>query len=344
MIEKIMKIIVNKYYYEGEKRVFINNLKKHKQKIILMDTSIHNNIGDACIGLAETSFLENTNFQLVEITQEECELFLEIIPHYVNKKDIIVIHGGGNLGNVWLHHEQMRRKIVKMFPNNLIISMPQTFHFTDDEAGEKERKISASIYNSHNNMHFFARERVSYDLMKKYFTVDVKLTPDIVLYLNKNHFNLENISRKNILFCLRNDAEKSMDIDLRQKLEHYFIQRYENIEYTDMISNGQIGKEIREEIVKDKMIEFKKAKLVITDRLHGMIFAYLTNTPCLVFKNNNHKIYGVYEWIKECDYIKFIHDSDFTEEFLNKEILDVITSEKKDIDLNKEFVSLNKMF
>jgi pyruvyl transferase EpsI len=30
-----------------------------------------------------------------------------------------------------------------------------------------------------------------------------------------------------------------------------------------------------------------------------MIFSYITNTPCLVFLNNNHKISASYEWIKE---------------------------------------------
>ena len=47
-----------------------------------------------------------------------------------------------------------------------------------------------------------------------------------------------------------------------------------------------------------------------TDRLHGMIFAFITGTPAIVFSNNNHKIEGAYEWIKDCGYIYFIKNGE----------------------------------
>ena len=45
----------------------------------------------------------------------------------------------------------------------------------------------------------------------------------------------------------------------------------------------------------DKFKDFQKSELVITDRLHGMIFCYITKTPCIVMPNNNHKILMTYE-------------------------------------------------
>lgn len=44
---------------------------------------------------------------------------------------------------------------------------------------------------------------------------------------------------------------------------------------------------------------------MITDRLHGMIFAAITSTPCIALRNSNHKIEYSYEWFKDCGYIKF---------------------------------------
>ena len=35
---------------------------------------------------------------------------------------------------------------------------------------------------------------------------------------------------------------------------------------------------------------FAKSRLIVTDRLHGMIFALVTRTPCLAFDNTNKKI------------------------------------------------------
>lgn len=52
--------------------------------------------------------------------------------------------------------------------------------------------------------------------------------------------------------------------------------------------------------------------MVITDRLHGMIFCYITNTPCLVFQNNIYKVRETYEWIKGNKNINLV--SDYVEE------------------------------
>ena len=42
----------------------------------------------------------------------------------------------------------------------------------------------------------------------------------------------------------------------------------------------------------------------LTNRLHCMIFAYLSKTPCLAFDNKSKKVSGVYEWIKDCEFIQ----------------------------------------
>ena len=68
-------------------------------------------------------------------------------------------------------------------------------------------------------------------------------------------------------------------------------------------------------------MEFASAELVVTDRLHGMIFATITGTPCLVFSNNNHKVSESYKWIHSLPYIKFIKTAEeaisFIPELLN---------------------------
>ena len=62
----------------------------------------------------------------------------------------------------------------------------------------------------------------------------------------------------------------------------------------------------REKAVKNKLREISESRLLITDRLHAMIFAVLTNTPCLAFDNATHKVSGVYEWLKDLDYIRMV--------------------------------------
>ena len=84
------------------------------------------------------------------------------------------------------------------------------------------------------------------------------------------------------------------------------------INISDMIvsEQGQISTEERNKIIINKLNQFKSSKIVITARLHGMIFSALTEIPCIVFFNNNHKVIGVYQWIKELPYIQLVENLD----------------------------------
>ena len=77
--------------------------------------------------------------------------------------------------------------------------------------------------------------------------------------------------------------------------------------------------------------QFESSEWIITDRLHGMIFAFITRTPAIVIPNNNHKIGSCYEWIKNCGYIFFVPEPSI------KVILDIL--KRKDIQYNFEQVS-----
>ena len=47
---------------------------------------------------------------------------------------------------------------------------------------------------------------------------------------------------------------------------------------------------LTEEKIEEMLKKYRKCQLVITDRLHGMIFAAITSTPCIALGNYNHKI------------------------------------------------------
>ena len=61
-------------------------------------------------------------------------------------------------------------------------------------------------------------------------------------------------------------------------------------------------------IDEEKLNEFAGAEIMITDRLHAMVFAAISGTACVVMKNNNHKITGTYDWIRDLPHIQFADD------------------------------------
>ena len=81
-----------------------------------------------------------------------------------------------------------------------------------------------------------------------------------------------------------------------------------------------IGGKKREEILDNKFKQFQTSQIVITDRLHGMIFATITETPCVVFGNFNHKIIESYKWLKNLEYIRFCNNMNEIEDIIEEVI------------------------
>ncbi|WP_318767592.1 polysaccharide pyruvyl transferase family protein [Lactiplantibacillus carotarum] len=83
--------------------------------------------------------------------------------------------------------------------------------------------------------------------------------------------------------------------------------------------------------------EISSHKLIITDRLHGMIFGYLTQTPVIVFPNNNWKIESTYRtWLTGVSYISLI-DSPMTNEAFYSEIQKVLKNKPKFVGTKNKF-------
>lgn len=300
---------------------FLYDSRKIKgEKIYLIGAPVYGNLGDQAITLGEYKFLENIKFHktLVEIPSFYIRRHTELFKFIIGKSDIL-IQGGGFLGSLWPVEEEMVRKVIKNFPDNKIVIFPQTLYFTDDEEGIKQKTISQEIYKEHKNITLFLRDEVSYRFAKNDMKMkNIHLAPDMALILD----SVERVDevRENILFCLRGDKEKSLSKEQEQKLIDVVGRLYpeDKIIYTDTVSTKNVWKNQREKAVYDKIEEFSKAKMVVTDRLHGMVFAALAGTPCIVMGSCNYKVKGIYNWIKNNTYISFVDDFNLIDESIHK--------------------------
>ena len=219
-------------------------------------------------------------------------------------------------GDTYERPEKGRRRIIELFPNNKIIMFPQTVYFSDTEEGKKQLEISKNIYNNHPNLVLIAREKPSYEFLKEHFTnAKIYLTPDIVLTLDEQ----KEIKREGALLVFRTDKEKVISDECIKEIENKISEVYDSFIYSDMsLGSGivNIAGKYRDTILENKFKQFQSAEVAITDRLHGMIFAAITGTPCVVFGNFNHKIEKSYDWIKDLGYIFFCNKfEDFDEAF-----------------------------
>ena len=295
-----------------------------RKNVYLIGTPSHTNVGDNAIALAEYLFLESCGIPLrhiKEITEAEYETYEELIVKALRgKRRLILLHGGGNMGNQWLQEELLRRRMMERLPKHRMVIFPQTFFYTKDDAGAAECRASIPYYDGRNGLTITARETLSFELMKGcYPHADVLLTPDIVLSAAPERLGVRSGLRNGVLFVLRSDGERNLTENDADELMQVVLRSGMQYRVTDMITELPVEKEHRDVIVRQKLDEFSAAELVITDRLHAMVFAAVTGTPCVVLQNNNHKIAGTYEWIRSLPYIR-LADSVMQAEELMEEL------------------------
>lgn len=282
----------------------------------LVGTPIHPNVGDSAIVLAELDFLKKLLPQgadLVEVTDDSLRRNRALaLRAFSDSKKPLLWHGGGNMGDLWIEQELLRRDSFAALEGKRIISFPQTIFYSDTPEGKALATSSVPFYNGKTGLTLTARESRSFDIMKSiYPDTDVELMPDIVLSTCAETFGVVPRQRVGVLLCLRNDVEKSLSEQLRDELKACLKQLGVQFRMTDMgAASNIITAETRSEIVRRKMQEFCGARLVVTDRLHGMVFAALTGTPCVVFSNYNHKVKSTYDWISYLPFIRYAESLD----------------------------------
>lgn len=290
----IVRLIINVMYAK--------TFHKGHYAFLLM-TLLGGNLGDQAITIAESQL-----FSKIHFVEMPCENMNSYVKHIKLIKKLIgneaiLFTGGGYLGTLWYPSAEVYvRKIIKEFPHNPIILLPNTCYYENTLWGDYEFEKSKDIYNTHNNLKVFVREAFSYELIKKCYK-NVILIPDMVMFLDESK---KNVVREGVLLCLRHDLEKSMTLDQTTTLESVLRAKFGSLIVTDTVIQKKVSRIKREKEVKEKLKQFQTSELVVTDRLHGMIFAAITGTPCIVLKSKSHKLQGCYEWIKKLEYIRIL--------------------------------------
>lgn len=297
-------------------------VKKLQEKISIEDhiilfvlTPTHGNLGDHAIAEAIINLLKELDLNYIEITDKQ----LRLLKKYRRLKKLnghpVIVNGGGNIGTLWPTAEDMFRKIILSAPDSKIICMPNTAYFENTEAGNKELKLSHKIYNQHSNLKICAREIISYELLEN-MECNVALIPDMVLSMNQCK---EKVERKGCLLCLRKDIERTRTEAAENTILQQARQLFgDHMLESDMVIDKRILPEQRTTELEKKYDEFRHAELVITDRLHGMIFSAICGTPCIVLNSKSPKVKGCYEWIKHLGYIHFAENAESITEIYSK--------------------------
>ncbi|WP_201529337.1 polysaccharide pyruvyl transferase family protein [Psychrobacter frigidicola] len=282
----------------------------------------YGNIGDLAITAAQVSFLRcyAPGQHVVRIPISATRTLIRSVKRQVGPDDLITIIGGGNMGDMYPDIEELRQLVIRSFPENRIVCFPQTLDWDNSVKSKQALKRIVKTYSQHPDIHVFARETITYAKLNELFSahsnVTIGLVPDIVMSATADTLGTKDcLEPSGILRCLRNDKEAALSAAQYTILDAALTETGLAISKTDTHAGGSQLSEIHcEKLLADKLSQFRAAKLVVTDRLHGMILCLLSGTPCLVLPNANHKIRQTrLDWLRDHPRLIFVEPEQFDE-------------------------------
>jgi len=279
----------------------IVELIKDKNDVFYFDYPLHLNVGDF-----------------------EYDLDLEEVKAKITPNTTILLHGGGNFGDLYPQHQKIREEMVTHFPNNRIIVLPQTAYFKHEENLQK----SAALFRSHSDCHLLARDERTANLFAQ-FSDHVYLSPDMAHQLYGT-MEIKQGTTGEQLYFLRKDIEAS-DVEkniLAQLPANSNVKDWEDILSTEddvvLALSWRISKMAKkfglgwlkdlchqfwyaytQRIVKRVAQVFLANDKVTTTRLHGHIFSCLLEIPNRVCDNSYGKNSSYAKlWTKELNFVE----------------------------------------
>lgn len=282
----------------------------NQTRIILATWPDYGNLGDQAIAYAEYLYLTGQVSCPVVILYGALRKQWKALSKQIHSGDIICLQGGGSLGTLYECYENERLAIIDKFLDNRIILFPQTFSYGESEYECRYLRHMQAVYNRHPDLHLIAREEMSYARMKDCFpNADVILTPDIALSLPPVY--CAKSDRQGVVLCLRTDKERKIATDASNKIGEVASKKYKTVIHTDTVYNDRtLTPDEGMSEVEKKIVELAHARLVVTDRIHGMIFSALAGTPCIALDNSNGKVGQEYKWLKDLSYVHFAQNVD----------------------------------
>ncbi len=140
--------------------------------VALLDFPQTPNVGDSVIWLGVMTYLKRRGirpcYQCSNRTYSPATLARRI------GNGTILLSGGGNFGDLYLPHQELREAVVRGFPRNPIVQLPQTIHFETTAALAAAR----AVFDAHPEVTLLARDDGSLDVARASFRARSILCPD----------------------------------------------------------------------------------------------------------------------------------------------------------------------
>lgn len=279
--------------------------------LVLLDYPVHPNVGDMLIWRGAEYFLKRNRKNIIG------QYSLRNFSSGANRKtlmcDTICLSGGGNLGDLWPHHQLFREEIITRFPGKRIVILPQSVHFTDSASLFR----ACNIFRAHKNLHILVRDKGSFAVLEGQGISNLRLCPDMAHAL-WGHLRSPAPGKHDRLYFLRRDKEVGSLPEDVQAMQH------EGLDWEDYQKGwtGSLLEAAKKVVLKDGKREnrlpaytawrmacdiliwhtvrkFAQHQTIVTNRLHAVILSALIGRRVLAYDNCYGKLSSYIScWLK----------------------------------------------
>lgn len=291
--------------------------------VAIVDAPNQRNVGDALIWLGELEYLRSLGLKIeyvADLWSYDAKALRKAMP-----TGVILLHGGGNFGDLWIGHQILREIVATDFPDYKIVQLPQSIHFEDAQRA----KLADEVLGRHPDLTVLVRESQSLGRAQQSLpNVAVEFCYDMALGWTPS--KIPDRDERGLLAIARADVEASSSLDsvdedwiVGQHLTvtdwgprgmssvawhgarsltrvHRFYARarrklpYLPVNLPDKFGTWALAR-TNSANVSGAVDLYSHARVIVTDRLHAHVLAALLGKPHVVLDNSYGKVSGIFQ-------------------------------------------------
>ena len=247
----------------------------------LVDFPDHANVGDSAIWLGEVTLLRALTGRDPDYVSTWHD-FDEAAFRQACPGGTLFLHGGGNLGDIWPHHQRFRETVLATIDDRPVVQLPQSIHFRSPAEADR----FAMLASAHPDFTLYVRDARSLQFGQQRFACETHLAPDSAYALGSQPRGTADCE---VLMLLRTDDESV----------GYALPAPDRATIVDWLDDGPdvpsgCDPAARHAQAANRVTRglrlLSRGRVLVTDRLHGHILADLLGVPHVALDNDYGKL------------------------------------------------------
>jgi exopolysaccharide biosynthesis predicted pyruvyltransferase EpsI len=305
-----------------------------RRQVALVDFPNHGNSGDSAIYVGEAHVFREMGIEVAYLS-DRTSFSPRRLRRAVGAAPVL-IHGGGNIGDIWPVYQAHREAVIQALPDNPIVQLPQSITFVRPERIPAFR----AICRAHGNVTLLLRDEPSLAIAREQLGVSAELSPDMAFGMGR----LRSVRppTADVLWLARTDKETGLR---RACLDHALtdLRVDHSVVEADWIRESTIRRRVRVTIrgvgfitrapaaapvrtdrlqrdllhrlatarVTHAIKVLRQGRFVVTDRLHGHILATMLGMPHVIVDNRHGKLGNYFQrWTEPMGLARYARDVD----------------------------------